>query len=273
MNQVTAKDTEQDCNLCHHSSESWRDFSLWYRVMWWWMGKWHTNIQPTWKQMRTVVLELALCQTKLQLWIQHPAWLLGRKPAPDLTALLHFSTAGGLFKVVKCIHENWLFHFLFQQQRCKEASTQTRNGAVSQPGVSEHLTHALTGIQCSSCWGWVLLGTSSTFTYSVLWLCSAQWNKCFGKLAWRHLFCYPPSVICTSAVAPMLGESCSWFTKRVTQTPSLSALQANAWDRDVLGLREWLLPISWTNNAVPSLVMLLSMIQNEIAKILSMLCN
>lgn len=46
-----------------------------------------------------------------------------------------------------------------------------------------------------------------------------------------------------------------------------------AWDSNVLGLWEWFLPISWMNNTVPSLVILLSMIQNEIAKILSMLCN
>lgn len=41
----------------------------------------------------------------------------------------------------------------------------------------------------------------------------------------------------------------------------------------MLGLWEGFLPISWINNTLPSLVILLSMIQNEIAKILSMLCN
>ena len=164
MNWVTANGTEQHCNLCYHSAESWGDFSLWYRLGWCRMGKWHTNVQPTLKQMRTAVLELALCQTKLQLRIWHPAWLLGRKPAPDLAALLRFSTIGGLFKAVERIHENQLFHFLFQHQRCREASTQPRNGAVSQLGISEHLTDTLTRIECSSRWGrdWLLLlGASS----------------------------------------------------------------------------------------------------------------
>lgn len=164
MNWVTKKGTVQDCNLCYHSSESFADFSLWYRLGWCRMGKWHTNVQSILKQMRTAVLELALCQAKLQLWIRHPAWFSGRKPAPDLTALLRFSTVGGLFKAVECIHENRLFHFLFQHQRCKEASTQTRNGAVSQLGVSEHLTDTLTRIECSSRRGrgqLLLLGASS----------------------------------------------------------------------------------------------------------------
>jgi len=126
------------------------------------MGKRHTKLQPTLKQMRTTVLELALCQAKLQLRIQHPAWLLGRKPAPDLTALLRFPATGGLFKAVEHIHENQLFHFLFQHQKCKEASTQPRNGAVSQLGVSEHLTDTLTQIEHSSCRGrLLLLGASS----------------------------------------------------------------------------------------------------------------
>lgn len=150
--------------MCHCSSESFADFSVWYRLGWCRMGKWHTNVQPTLKQMRTVVLELALCQAKLQLRIRHPAWLWDRKPAPDLAALLRFSTIGGLFKAVERIHENRLFHFLFQHQRCKEASTQPRNGAVSQLGVSEHLTDTLTGIERSSCQGrgWLLLlGASS----------------------------------------------------------------------------------------------------------------
>lgn len=152
------------CNLCHLSTQSWGDFSLWYRLEWCWMGKWHTNVQLTLKQMRIAVLELALCQTKLQLRIQHPAWLLGRKPAPDLAALLHFSTIGGLFKAVERTHESWLFHFLFQHQRCKEASMQSRNGAMSQLGVSEHLTDTLTQIKHSSHRdrGWLLLlGASS----------------------------------------------------------------------------------------------------------------
>lgn len=162
---------------------------------------------------------------------------------------------------------------LFQQQRCKEASTQTRNMAVSQLGVSEHLTHTLTGIQCSSCWAGSCLGPAPGSRTVSSVLCPAQWNKCFGKLAWRHLFHDPPSVICTSAVALMLGESCSWFTKRATQTLSLSAPRANARGSNMLGLWERFLPILGTNNMVPSLVMLLSMIQNEIAKILSVLCN
>lgn len=104
------------------------------------MGKWHTNVRLTLKQMRAAVLELALCQAKLQLQIRHPAWLSDRKPAPDLAALLHFSTTGGLFKAAERVHENRLFHFLFQHQRCKEANMQPRNGAVNQLGFSEHLT-------------------------------------------------------------------------------------------------------------------------------------
>lgn len=124
------------------------DFSPWYKLGWCQTGKWHTKVQLTSKQMRTAVLELALCQTKLQLWIRHPAWLLGRKPAPDLAALLRFSTIRGLFKAVECIHENRLFSFLFQHQRCKEGSTQTRNRAVVHLRISE-----LTRIESSSRWG------------------------------------------------------------------------------------------------------------------------
>lgn len=186
------------------------------------MGKWNRNVQLTLKQMRTAVLELALCQAKLQLQIRHPAWLSDRKPAPDLAALLRFSTTGGLFKAVERIHENRLFHFLFQHQRCKEASTQPRNGAVSQLGFSEHLTdrypcsdRALQLLGLAAAARGQLSGSFSVLC-AVLWS-SAQWYKCFWKLAWRDLFCDTPSVPCTNVVPPTLWENCSWFAKCVTQ--------------------------------------------------------
>lgn len=172
--------------------------------------------------MRTAVLELALCQGKLQLQIQHPAWLSDRKPAPDLAALLRFSTTEGLFKAVQRTHENRLFHFLFQHQRCKEAGTQPRNGAVSQLGFSEHLTDRypssdrapqLLGLAAAARGQ---LSGSFSILWAVLWS-SAQCYKCFGKLAWRDLFCDTPFVSFTSVVPPMLWENCSWFAKCVTQ--------------------------------------------------------
>lgn len=153
------------------------------------MGKWHTNVQLTLKQMRTAVLELALCQAKLQLQIRHPAWLSDRKPAPDLAALLHFSTTGGLFKAAERVHENRLFHFLFQHQRCKEANMQPRNGAVNQLGFSEHLTDdTLPCMEHSSCWGWLLLlGASSQVPLMPSVLCSeAQLNDASALGSWHE---------------------------------------------------------------------------------------
>lgn len=193
-------------------------FSLWYRFGWCWVGKWHTNVQLTLKQMRTAVLELTFCQTKRQLWIQHPAWLSVRKPTPNLAALLYFSTTGGLYKAIEWEHENQLLHFLFQHQRCKEASTQPRNGAMSQLGVSEHLIDTLTQIEYSGgcCWGQL----SGSFTVCPLCyalklksvtrvLCEAGMEVpvLWSTLSHLHQCC-----------ALHIWESSSWFTKCVTQT-------------------------------------------------------
>ncbi|PKU31951.1 hypothetical protein llap_17745 [Limosa lapponica baueri] len=75
-----------------------------------------------------------------------------------------------------CANRRWKLktnqsqRYVDRHQRCKGASTQPRNGAVSQLGVSEHLTDTLTRIECSSCRGWdrlLLLGVSSQGNGSV----------------------------------------------------------------------------------------------------------
>lgn len=240
------------------------------------MVKWHTSAQLTLKQMRAVVLELALCQAKLQLQIQHPAWLSDRKPAPDLTALLRFSTTGGFSKLLNVyMRTGCVTSFSSTRGVKRPAHSQEMGPWVSWDFLSIWLIDPLPQIEHSSCWGWLLLpGASSQVPLVCSVLCSeAQLNERSALECWCGWTClviHPLSlawVLCPHTLGKPL------LVCKMCNSDVASALQVGAWDSSVLGLWEWFLPISWMNNAVPSLVILLSMIQNGTAKILSMLCN
>lgn len=92
-----------------------------------------------------------------------------------------------------------------------------------------------------------------------------------GVCSMQNLFHDPSSVAGSSAVPLMLSESYSCSTGHAAGTlPSHcgdSAGTAAGW------AWEGILPVLSVNNVAPLLMMLLSVVQNKIAKILSMLCN
>lgn len=106
--------------------------------------------------------------------------------------------------------------------------------------------------------------------------CSACLRNCSNAIfshveLVQNLFHDPSSVAGSGAVPLMLSESHSCSTGRAAGT-----LPSHCGDRAGTAAGwAWggILPVLWVNNVVPSLMMLLSAVQNKIAKILSMLCN
>lgn len=186
------------------------DFSLWCRLGRCPMGKWHTNVQLTLKQMRMAVLELALCQTELQLWIQHPAWLSGRKPAPHLTALLRFSTIGGFSKLLNIYMRTICFTSFSNTRGVKRPACSQETGLwVSWEFLSIWLIPLLrwssqaagTGNGCY-CSGGQLSGS---FTVLPVLGCEAQLRDTSALGNWHGETCF---VIYPLPLAPLLCPPC-----------------------------------------------------------------
>lgn len=203
------------------------------------MGKWHTSVHLTLKQIRTVVLELALCQAELQLQIRHPAWLSDRKPAPDLAALLRFSTTGGFSKLLN----------LYMRTGCSTSFSNTRG--VKRPAHSQEmgpwvswdflsiwLIATLPQMEHSSCWSWLLLlGASSQAPLMFSVLCSeAQLNDTSALGRWRGGTCFMIHLLSLAPVLcpPHFGKTalgCKMHNSDVAPLPCERVLgPAMCWD-------------------------------------------